>query len=157
MYLENRPDLSHFDADELWSVLVGRVIDEGVHRKVYEVQFHEGLVLKMEKSTRAFHNVREWEVWNNVSWSEELAKWFAPCVAISSNGKFLLQKRTRPVRIEDMPALCPKCLTDKKVQNFGWYDGRVVAHDYSFTLPNFERRLVKGKWWDDVESRNPEW
>lgn len=140
------------DAMELWQLLMGKQIGEGVFRKVYEMEFNPDMVLKVEQKPHSFHNIKEWENWDQVRWHSDLREWFAPCVAISKNGLFLIQKRTTPVTMDDMPAKHPACLTDTKVQNYGRYKGRIVCHDYGHLRTILKTNLIKADWWVDGKS-----
>ena len=131
--------------EEFWDFLVGDEIGSGCYRTVYNLNHDYDHVLKVEKDVRCFTNIREWETWNNAP--PAVAKWLAPCYRISDNGRFLLQKRTKPIKFEELPAKCPAFLGDRKTGNFGWYENRVVCHDYGITYPTFPMRMVKGRWY----------
>ena len=45
----------------------------------------------------------------------------------------MLQKKTEPLRAEEIPGRVPKFLADLKPSNFGWLNDRVVCHDYGLT------------------------
>lgn len=128
--------------------MVGAFIGEGAHRRVFTLAQNDDLVIKVEQHQHDFHNIREWHNWHEIQ-GTGLEKWFAPCVAISSNGRFLLQKRTVPVSIRELPKKVPACLTDKKTPNFGLLDKRVVCHDYAFMIFSFSGRLIKPNYWEE--------
>lgn len=113
---------------ELNHLFVGSMIARGTYREVYELMHDASLVLKYEARPRCFNNAIEWEIWNEVK-GAELARWLAPCIQISFSGSFLIQARTQP--ITEMPDEVPDFLADLKLENFGLYEGRVVAHDYA--------------------------
>jgi len=135
------------EASELWKLMIGAYIGEGQFRRVFTLQNNDDLVIKVEQGRGEFHNIQEWRNWLEVQ-NTPLAKWFAPCVAISENGRFLLQKRTVPVSIRELPKKVPACLTDRKTSNFGLLDKKVVCHDYAFMIFNFSARLIKPNFWE---------
>lgn len=145
--------IHEYDFNELWDELVGDCIGEGAYRKVYELRHSKDKIIKVEQNVGAFHNVREWTLWHEARWIPGVSEWLAPCVSISKNGNYLIQRKTTPVALEDMPATCPRFLTDRKIQNFGWYNGKIVAHDYALMNIEFGKRQVKGQWWDGNENK----
>lgn len=134
---------------DLIMMMTGDWIGGGQGRDVYVFGPKNDLVLKVEPYGKSFQNAMEWEVWNSVERDSPAEKWLAPCVAISPAGRFLLQYRTQPVL--HYPEKIPTFLADTKPDNFGSYDGRVVAHDYGTTLHRtgaLSMRLIKSKWWN---------
>lgn len=122
-------------------------LGSGQYRIVYGLRHLPDLVVKVEKEEGCFHNIREWDTWQTVQYQKTRAQWLAPCVAISPCGLFLLQKRTTPVTLKELPEKVPAFLTDRKVGNFGRIDRRIVCHDYAFTIVDLSVRMVKAKWW----------
>jgi hypothetical protein len=115
---------------ELNCLLLGDRLGAGQFREVYAHATDPSLVVKLELSnSKAFSNAMEWELWQEVQYCPDIARWFAPCVDISHSGSVLIQKRTKP--ITKLPAMLPNLFTDLKPANFGRYKGNVVAHDYA--------------------------
>ncbi|WP_319764503.1 hypothetical protein [Maridesulfovibrio sp.] len=117
---------------DLLDLCVGKQLGTGMSRDVYEFGPDPSLVIKFETVAGNFQNVFEYEIWNTVK-GTEAEKWFAPVLRISDNGKCLLMKRTEALGWNEKPAKMPRFLTDLKIQNFGWLDGQLVAHDYGFS------------------------
>lgn len=135
---------------DFWNLIVGDRIGSGCYRDVYECLLDPSLVVKVEKDVSCFHNVREWANWQELCEAPAWRKWVAPCEAISPQGKYLLQSRTKPVTLSALPEKVPAFFTDKKVGNWGRLpDGRVVCHDYALLLPSFPLRMVKAKFWEN--------
>lgn len=128
-------------ARDVSGFLFGERIGGGQFREVYEYHPDPTLVAKIEDGYASFENILEHEIWRAVK-STEFACWFAPISQISGNGLFLLQKRTKPVARKDLPAKVPAFFTDLKPENWGWYRGRIVCHDYGRNLL-MERGMTK--------------
>ncbi len=124
-------------------VLLGKRIAVGAFREVYVCALDEMFVVKIERYTGEFHNIREWEVWQQVEHWSIMAKWFAPCKFISPCGKVLIQYRTMPLK--QVPRMLPIFFTDLKKENFGKIGKQTVCHDYSLHLfvSNVTGRKVK--------------
>lgn len=139
-------------ARELFSLVCDEQIGWGIDRQVYVCGLDENLVVKIEPdSTKRFQNVAEWQVWQTASFEAEggrdaMSRWLAPCRAISACGCVLIQERTRPARIEDMPDKAPVWLSDYKLPNWGWLGDRIVCHDYGLPIASFPSRLRKAEW-----------
>lgn len=118
---------------DLLRLLIGKKIGGGASRQVYELRNNPELVLKIEDGSYDFGNIHESELWDNVSHTK-YAKWLAPVHAISPCGTCLLMARTEPVAKSQLPKFVPEWLTDLKQENWGLYKGRVVCHDYGFSL-----------------------
>lgn len=121
---------------ELKSLFLGKKIGEGMSRKVY--QYTDPLTGSFDRAVVKyegrfvdghFQNVAEWEIWTWVR-GTPMQKWFAPCYAISPCGLYLVQARVDPLRSKEWPKRLPSFLTDLKPENFGMFEGRVVACDY---------------------------
>ncbi len=134
---------------ELFQLVVGTKINEGFARTVYECNFWPEAVVKFEHRSHSFQNAMEWETWHAHKEVEDIAKWLAPIRCISPCGTILIQERTTPIEKNRFPPKIPSFLTDTKRSNFGMYKGRVVCHDYGFTISNFSTRLKKAEWWDE--------
>lgn len=128
---------SHFTstlAMDVASMVLGAHLGDGQFRSVFEWLPRRGVVAKLENGAASFHNVTEHAVWSEVKGSP-LAKWFAPVVEISACGIILLQARTKPLKESErklFPKRVPAIFHDIKPTNWGWYQGRVVCHDYGY-------------------------
>lgn len=130
------------------NTLCGALLGEGIHRKVFACRLDESLVVKVENDEeyRSFANVFEWQNWTDHQFNQSVAKWLAPCTMISPCGLVLIQKRVQPLRESERPEKLPAFLTDVKDANFGLFEGRVVASDYSTIIANASTRLRKAEW-----------
>ena len=120
-------------------------------RKVFDLPLMPGYVVKVEEDPHRFQNILEWEAWNTVSYCKE-AQWFAPCKAISPNGRVLVMAKTEPAQLSQYPARIPTFFTDLKYANFGLLNGRLVCHDYGTSLlmtVGINKRLKKADWYAD--------
>lgn len=120
-------------------LLCGDLIDEGNSRIVYECDYDKSCVVKIHKDTEFLpsDNILEWELWHMIKdMTNDVPKWFAPCVRISDNGRILIQKKTTPLSDKQWNSLeqIPTYLSDIKRSNFGMYKGHICMHDYAFTL-----------------------
>jgi len=98
-------------------------------------------VVKVAKSTRKITaNRREWQIWQALKDTDK-ARYLAPCIAISSDNKILIQQRAYPSEIS-MPR-APGWLTDMKPANCGWIDDRLVSIDYD-SITIVKRLGLKG-------------
>jgi hypothetical protein len=119
---------------ELFDLFVGEQIGAGIGREVFHSERDPLHVIKFETRAGSFQNVLEWETWCEAQDYPDAAKWFAPCVAISSSGSILIQYKTQPLRnAHEMPDKVPSFFTDLKPSNWGMFDGRPVIHDYGYT------------------------
>lgn len=133
---------------DLSRLAIGALIGTGAYRHVYEWLPDPSLVLKIENGAKSFANVIEDEVWNRVR-DTEFARWFAPVVQISDCGSLILQKRTEPIRREELPELVPAFFTDLHIYNWGLLNGRPVCHDYGLNLlmeRGMTKRMRKAGW-----------
>lgn len=129
-------------ANDLFRLLVGDRLGEGIDREVFEMATDpDGHVLKFETGAGRFQNVAEWQVWDHVQHTP-LARWFAPITHISPCGTVLIQRRTRAGRPDEMPERIPSFFTDVKLDNWGMLDGQPVCHDYGHHLL-LERGMTK--------------
>lgn len=116
-------------------LLIGEMLGQGSTRRVYEVKHNPALALKLEYASRAFCNVAEYELWNEVKNKPRLAKFFAPVVAIDIWAGALLMHRTMPITYEEFKAeikSLPDFMTDNHWANFGRLGGQIVCHDYGY-------------------------
>ena len=116
--------------DDFIRLFCGELIAEGVARKVYEVVGNPKLVVKVETTQETFQNVTEWQLWNELQFTQ-YGIHLAPCRRISPCGLVLIQERT--CELPDVLSLTnvPEWLGDVKEENFGILDGRLVCHDYA--------------------------
>lgn len=131
-----------------FNTLCGDLLGEGIHRKVFECKLDPSLVVKVEtdEEFRSFANAREHGNWLDNQGYTAVSKWLAPIVSLSPCGLVMLQKRITPLREGEFPDRLPAFLTDIKPSNFGLYEGRVVACDYSFLITTISTRLKKAYW-----------
>lgn len=133
---------------EFRSIICGDLIGRGAARSTYLFRGDESVVIKIETRGGSFQNVSEWELWGWVD-KTPMARWFAPCVDISSSGAILTQRRVTPLREGERPAKLPAYLCDLKTENFGMYQGRVVCCDYGTVfsaIRSASARMVRAKW-----------
>ncbi len=148
----------HFDgviSTDLFNFMCGKWLGGGIGRGVYVLGIDESVVIKVETANHSFQNIMEWEVWEALELDEtDAMDWFAPCHYISPCGTILIQARTKPMDKSQAPKKLPSYFTDVKYQNFGWYDGRIVAHDYgyhNFVSLGSKCKLRRADWDDDDE------
>ena len=122
----------------------------GSARIVYPLRHDPTMVCKIEVESGSFQNILEDQIWSEIQHTK-LKKWFAPVECISACGSVMLMRRTRPMEHDQYPKRVPHFFTDLKYQNFGWYDGRFVCHDYGVPLltNGYSKRMVKAEWWDE--------
>lgn len=137
---------------DAFNLLCGDKIGSGIHRDVFECKLRDDLVVKVENSEhRRFANVLEMEFWQQHQWHEPTAKWLAPCVFMSPDGRLLTQKRCERLPSGyPLPEKLPAFLTDHKTANYGIFEGRFVCFDYAMTIPAPSLRLRKVEWCVDV-------
>jgi hypothetical protein len=134
--------------EDLRGLLLGEKLGEGVYRKVSVFRPDKRLVIKVAEED-PHPNVIEYRIWEELM-DTKVAKWFAPCVAISTCGLFLLQKRVEMHPKSEYPKMVPHFFTDCKYSNFGWLDGKFVCCDYGgFVITNgFTNKMKKADWWE---------
>lgn len=137
--------------EDCFNMVCGRLLHEGVYRKVYECKLRPDLVVKVEEDPengyRNFHNVKEWMFWEDNNIVSSIKKWLAPIEYISPDARILLQKKVKIVSEDDeLPKGVPAFLTDLKRMNFGWLEGRLVCVDYALTITNPSMKLKKANW-----------
>lgn len=109
---------------------VGDLISRGHARSVYQYAHSPGYVIKIDMSGQ-FNNVSEWDIWHNTKENKDISKFLAPCIRLSSCGRVMLQKKTIPVKLEELPTEVPAFLSDLKLENWGKIGKNVVCHDYA--------------------------
>lgn len=140
-------NLTHEDA---FNLLCGKLLGEGIHRKVFECRIRPDLVVKVEQEEdwRYFGNVFEMHFWNDYSECKDIKQWLAPCEYLSPDGRILLQKRCSPVPHDyKLPEKMPKFITDLKSANFGILEGNLVCVDYAMTIMDASAKLKKAEWY----------
>ena len=135
--------------NDLKRMLLGEHLGAGQYRQVYANRLDPNTVVKIEEDDGCFHNVLEWNIWREVEHMPALAPWFAPCHHISPCGLILIQSRTTPIQARDLPKQIPNIFTDLKPGNWGWLDGKPVAHDYALHILNLTSRKRKVTWKND--------
>lgn len=138
--------------EDAFNMLCGKFLGEGIHRKVFECKLRPDLVVKVEDNVsdyRNFANVKEHQFWSDYVDFPAVAKWLAPSLFLSPDGRISLQSRVERISdTHEMPKLMPHFLTDLKRSNFGWLDGKLVCVDYAWTLASAGARLRKAQWSD---------
>ncbi len=137
--------MSAFLNEEAFNLLCGPQLGEGIHRQVFLCRIDPTLVVKVETDDNYWQgaNAAEWKNWDENSYAPSFSKWLAPCMWISPNSRIMLQKRTTQIPSHLIPKQLPAWLMDVKWENFGYYDGRIVAHDYPQLRAKLGRRMVK--------------
>ena len=137
--------------EDLKDLLLGQDLGIGIHRVVGVYKPDPTLVIKCAIEYPNI-NVLEDEVWMAVK-DTSISKWFAPCVAISPCGMFLLQKRAEMRPRSEYPKLVPNFFTDLKYANYGWINGQLVCVDYASMISTslthkWSGKLKKAFWWE---------
>ena len=136
--------------EDTFNMLCGRLIGEGIHRKVFKCKIRPDLVVKVEEADgyeRHFANWAESKFWTDNQHYEAVSKWLAPTEYLSPDARVLLQVRCEPVPESfKLPEQVPSFLTDLKRDNFGFYQGRLVCFDYALALNTPNVRLKKVEW-----------
>lgn len=133
---------------DLFRLVADKKIGSGIAREVWSMSLNRDFVMKIESGAESFQNVAEWETWQKVKYTA-YARWFAPCIKISSCGTILIQKRTSPVLKTMLPAKVPSFFTDLKKENWGMIGNRHVCHDYGITLlmeKGMTKRMQTAHW-----------
>ena len=142
-------ELSQYE--DLKSLLLGEMLGRGIHRKVGVYKLENNLVIKCAIECPNI-NILEDEIWLMVK-DTNIAKWFAPCVAISECGMFLLQKRVETKPKSEYPKLVPSFFGDLKYKNFGWIGKQFVCCDYAGFMSSsmshkWNGKMKKVEWWE---------
>lgn len=133
---------------DMADMFIGEYIATGNSRVVYEFTMDPKYVVKIDKSGH-FDNVAEWDIWNNIP--KDLNKWFAPCLRISQCGRLLIQERTTPVTLEELPKEIPAFFQDFKLQNWGKIGDDIVCHDYAnHKFFSKDHGIMEPEWWSDT-------
>lgn len=141
--------------NEIEGALIGEEIGRGAFRIVFECPFDDSIVIKSAFDERGVQsNIIENKIWREIEYAEHLAKWFAPVVAISGNGRFLVMKKARmSTDRKEFPAKVPHFFTDTKYQNYGFIGDQLVCIDYGSTIisQGMTKRQTKADWWGDEQ------
>lgn len=133
-----------------FNLICDKLIGSGIARQVFSSVIFPNSVVKVEANAGSFQNVIEYEVWQRIQHTK-FAKWFAPCEYISPNGLILIQAKTSPVPYDEYPEKMPIFMTDFKRENYGFYNGHIVSHDYGTCLlfeHGMKNKMKKPEWWD---------
>lgn len=141
--------LTDIQSEDLLNLFCGDKLGEGCYRTVFAHQFDAKQVIKKD-NMRNFSNVNEFQMWQELE-ETPLAKWLAPCYGLSGYGVWLLQARTEPLQLAQLPAEVPAIFSDLKLSNWGMFEGRPVCHDYGNTMlyrlaRKHGARLTKAEW-----------
>lgn len=147
-------------ADDLMELVLGKELGVGYTRRVYVNKLNPFQVIKYEDDpTKLGQNTMEYQIWNRAQNEPNVKKWLAPCFHISPGGKYLVQARVKPVRMQDMPRKVPAWMGDLKISNFGRYKGRIVCCDYGILigmlLAQATTRMKVADWWHADEDETP--
>lgn len=141
-------EFSTFLAKDLFHMCMGDEVGNGASRSVYVWRVDPSYVIKVDEGGD-FDNVAEWEAWDAAK-GTPAARWLAPVKFISPGGTFMLQKKTRPIEVHELPTHVPAWMTDFHEGNIGVLNGRPVFHDYANNkIAQFgmnTKRMVKAKW-----------
>jgi hypothetical protein len=135
---------------DMLSVSTGEFLGEGEYRVVHRCLFDDDLVIKFELAGKRFCNVNEWDIYDELE-KTPLGRWLAPCVAISTGGKILIQSYCADIPKEQLPKRVPACFVDLKPANWGLFKGRPVCRDYANNNITWMggaagTKLTKAKW-----------
>lgn len=147
----------HVTVEQILKRFGGEKLGYGHSREVYALNDSDNLVIKIANMQEFGHhmNIMEWQNWLSCEHWTNFSKWLAPCYAINVPGSILIQHRVSPITSRDqLPDRIPKCLIDRKIQNFGLLGSQIVCVDYSFI--NFQAysksnpETQKAKWWSEL-------
>lgn len=135
------------------ALFCGAMLGVGTARIVYEFLPDPTKVVKVETAAQSFQNAIEWVTWNQLR-ETRFEQYLAPCHSISPCGIAMVMSRVEPLPPEDDDRLkglrLPAFLTDFKRENYGIFEGRIVAADYGSNLSinhgAFASRLRRVKW-----------
>ncbi len=137
--------------EDLESIIVGKALGIGIHRKVAVFLPGTNKVIKIAEECPNI-NVLEDEIWQMVK-DTNIAKWFAPCVAISPCGIYLIQERAETRPKSEYPKMIPNFFSDLKYANYGWIKGKFVCVDYASCISTsmvhkWTGKMKKADWWE---------
>jgi len=136
---------------ELEQLLIGKKMGSGMHRTTYDCLLNGEWVVKVADDERMGRgaNCLEYKIWQEIQYSDDVGKFFAPCIDISEGGKYLIQEKVEKARKKDYPSKIPHFFTDVKYDNFGFLRGKFVCVDYGSLLiwRGIDKvRMVKAHW-----------
>lgn len=114
---------------------LGKYIGSGKCRKVYHHPTLKDAVIKVAKKDKSgglnHQNKSEWEVWNLIK-DTKYKKYFCPCIEMTEDGKYLIQKKAKKT---SSTVNLPKELKCKNgdidgSKNIGLYNKKTVLVDY---------------------------
>jgi len=144
--------------ESFFELFTGERLGSGASRAVYmlELPSHfrkrgDKYVVKM--STLGSHgidqNIDEYNTWYEVKYTE-YAKWFAPVVAGTEDGRIIIQKFIPDIKPEQLPDKVPAFFTDIKRDNWGIDKGQPICRDYGMNLlrtVGLTKRMKKADWY----------
>lgn len=138
--------------EELEQMLLGKKLGSGIHRAAYVYNLDESCVIKVATDEYGRGaNVLEHKLWWELENWDDGKKWFAPVIALSDGGKYLVMKRAQRGRDVDYPEKVPSFFTDLKRDNFGFIGKQLVCVDYASCLMLTDGwkigRTKKAGWW----------
>lgn len=119
-------------AVDMVDLVCGGQIGSGVYRTVFECRLNSSWVVKHD-SRDNHSNIFEHALWRELA-ETELGQWLAPVEFVSADGFWLIQHRTEPARLSDLPDKIPSIFCDLKIDNWGILNGRPVCHDYGNSM-----------------------
>lgn len=138
---------------DIFNLLCGDEIGEGIGRKVFQHNMDKNLVVKIATTQEGVRcNSNEYVLWEeiqglkgNLAWVKD---WFAPVVAISENANILIMKKTQEKEGKKRPTEVPNFFMDVHYGNFGWIGNKFLCHDYGviFGFINYSKKFVKIDW-----------
>jgi hypothetical protein len=137
---------------ELFDFMLGQRLDYGAFREVFVLKHDPSLVIKVATEKQGqIENMVDYKMWQLLDMTPS-AKWFAPIIDISDNGKYLIQKRIEPLPKSQYPEKIPSFFTDTKYVNFGWLEGvGFVCCDLGSIniTKGLPTQLIKASWWKE--------
>lgn len=135
---------SYFCSSDLFRFCIGNFLGGGAFRSVYDFPLIPNTVIKVCNDLH-FANVVEWEIWQKAK-DQKYRKWFAPCLYISPEGRFLIQRKvkTLPDNFKQKMKL-PQFFTDIKMDNFGLIGKQVVCHDYHLLTRGLDYSMMANR------------
>lgn len=138
---------------DMFNLLCGAEIGEGIGRKVFQHNLDKDLVVKIATTQEGVRcNSNEYTLWeeiqgltNKLAWVKD---WFAPVVATSENSNILIMKKTEEKEGKKRPTEIPSFLFDAHYGNFGWIGNKFVCHDYGniFGFLDYKKKFIKINW-----------
>lgn len=127
--------------------ICGKKIGSGCYRDVYELKFDKRYVVKVETKTKEtpVANVMEWMNYTQAAGSP-LQKYLCPPLCLHPTGQILIMRKCMPAKSkEGLPKSLPACITDNKIENWGFIGKRPYIFDYTYLIP--DQKMKKAKYW----------